>query len=372
MTKRDYYETLGVARDASETEIKKAYRQKAKELHPDRNPENREWARKEFRKVAEAYEILSDSQKRTQYDRYGHVGPAQGFTFGDMDFRRAREDYRSFGFGSFEDLFGDMFSILRQDAPRTATRQRRARRGESIEYKLRITLEDAAHGTRMTVTVPRLVACDSCSGSGMEPGTSKRACATCGGRGQIEHRQQSFLGSFINVRTCPECSGEGEVIERPCQRCHGSGRTKEKSKISISVPAGVDDGSRLRLRGQGNAGIERGPSGDLFIVIEVIPHPRFRREDRTIFSTVAVSYPEAVVGTKITVETLWGEDTVSIPAGTQPGTVIRLRGKGAPNVHRGEGNGDHLVEVTVAVPTKLSSKQRRALKTYAETLDSSH
>lgn len=369
MAKQDYYETLGIARDASEAEIKKAYREKAKELHPDRNPENREWARKEFRKVAEAYEILSDPQKRAQYDRYGHVGPAQGFTFGDMDFSRARQDYRSFGFGSFEDLFGDMFGFLRQDAPPTATQQR-SRRGESIEYKLRITLEDAAHGTKMTVTVPRLLACDVCSGSGMEPGTSKRTCPTCKGRGQIEYRQQSLLGSFINVRSCPECNGTGELIDQPCHRCRGAGRVKEKSKISITVPSGVDNGSRLRLRGQGNAGVEGGPSGDLFIVIELIPHPTFRREGKDIRSSVRISYPQAALGAKINVETLWGEETVTIPAGTQTGEVFRLRGKGITNIHRGGGKGDHLAEVTVEVPSKLTAKQRRALEAYAESLGS--
>jgi len=246
--------------------------------------------------------------------------------------------------------------------------QQRSRRGESIEYKLRITLEDAAHGTKMTVTIPRLVACEVCSGSGMEPGTSKRTCPTCGGQGQIEYRQQSLLGSFINVHSCPECNGTGELIEQPCRRCRGAGRVKEKSKISITVPPGVDSGSRLRLRGQGNAGVEGGQSGDLFIVIELISHPTFRREGTDIRSNVAISYPQAALGAKISVETLWGEETVSIPAGTQPGEVFRLRGKGIANIHRGGGKGDHLAEVTIEVPSKLDSKQRSALKAYAKSL----
>ena len=365
MAKQDYYETLGVARDADEAEIKKAYRQKAKELHPDRNPGDRSRAEQEFKRVAEAYEVLSDQQKRAQYDRYGHAGPDQGFTFGDTDFRRARDAYREFGFGGFDDLF-DLF--FRQGGIRGGGRPPRSRRGESIEYKLRITLEDAAHGTKMTVTVPRLVTCNVCSGSGMEPGTSKRPCPTCSGRGQIEYRQQSLLGSFVNVRACPECNGTGEQIEQPCHRCRGDGRVKEKSKISISVPAGVDNGSRLRLRGQGNAGVEGGPNGDLFIVIELIPHPTFRREGRDIRSGVTVSYPQAALGAKVDVETLWGTETVSVPAGTQPGEVFRLKGKGIANIHRGGGKGDHLVEVTVDVPSKLSGKQRRALEAYAESL----
>jgi molecular chaperone DnaJ len=367
VAKQDYYETLGVARDAGEAEIKRAYRQKAKEIHPDRNPENRSRAEEEFKRVAEAYEILSDPQKRAQFDRYGHAGPDQGFTYGNMDFRRAREAYREFGFGGVDDVF-DLF--FRQGGMRSRPQRQRSHRGESIEYKLRITLEDAAHGTKMTVSIPRLVACDVCSGSGMEPGTSKRSCPTCEGHGQIEYRQQSLLGSFINVRGCPECNGTGELIEQPCHRCRGAGRVKEKSKISITVPPGVDNGSRLRLRGQGNVGVERGASGDLFIVIELIPHPTFRREGKDIRSNVTISYPQAALGAKVDVETLWGEETVSVPAGTQPGEVFRLRGKGIANIHRGGGKGDHLAEVVVEVPDKLTAKQRRALEAYAESLGS--
>jgi len=366
VAKKDYYESLGISRDADESEIKKAYRQKAKELHPDRNPENRAKAEEDFKRIAEAYEVLSDSQRRAQYDRYGHAGPDQGFTFGGNDFHRARNAYQEFGFGGFDDLF-DMF--FRQGGARGGTRQQQLRRGESIEYKLRITLEDAARGTRMTITVPRMVACETCSGRGMEPGSSKKACTTCHGRGQIEYRQQSLLGSFINVRACPDCHGSGEVIENPCPKCRGTGRSKEKSKISISVPEGVDNGSRLRLRGQGNAGIEGGPNGDLFIIIELIEHPSLLRDGRNIHSQVAISYPNAALGTQIEVETLWGSEPLSIPSGTQPGTTFRLKGKGIKNVHRGTGRGDHFVELTVDVPKKLTGKQRKALEAYAGLLD---
>jgi len=367
VAKKDYYESLGVSRDVDESAIKRAYRQKAKELHPDRNPDNRAQAEEEFKRIAEAYEVLSDQQKRAQYDRYGHAGPNQGFTFGDTDFHRAREAYREFGFGGFDDLF-DLF--FRQGGMGGGIRQQRVRRGENIEYKLRITLEDAAHGTRMTVTVPRMVSCGACSGSGMESGSSRKTCPTCHGRGQMEYRQQSLLGSFINVRACSDCHGSGEIIESPCHKCRGSGRSKEKSKISISVPEGVDNGSRLRLRGQGNAGIEGGPSGDLFIVIELIEHPSLLRDGRNIHSQVAITYPNAALGTKIEVETLWGQEPLAIPAGTQPGATFRLKGKGIKNIHRGAGRGDHFVEVTIHVPRKLSSRQKRALETYAELLDS--
>jgi molecular chaperone DnaJ len=203
----------------------------------------------------------------------------------------------------------------------------------------------------------------------MEPGTSKRTCPTCHGRGQIEYRQQSLLGSFINVRACPDCRGSGEIVENPCHKCHGSGRVREKSKISISVPEGVDNGSRLRLKGQGNAGIEGGPNGDLFIVIELIEHPTLVRNGRDIHSQVAVNYAQAALGAKIQVETLWGTETLTIPAGTQPGSTFHLKGKGIKNIHRGAGRGDHVVTVTVDVPKKLSAKQKKALEAYAQLLD---
>ncbi len=362
MAKKDYYESLGISREADESEIKKAYRQKAKELHPDRNPENRSQAAEDFKRIAEAYEVLSDPQRRAQYDRYGHAGPDQGFTFGGSDFHRARDAYQEFGFGGFDDLF-DLF--FRQGGARGNSRQQQIRHGESIEYKLRITLEDAAHGTKMTVSVPRMVRCEACSGKGMEPGSSKKTCPTCRGHGQIEHRQQSLLGSFINVRACPDCRGSGEIIDNPCHKCRGTGRVKEKSKISITVPEGVDNGSRLRLRGQGNAGIEGGPNGDLFIIIELIEHPSLTRDGRDIHSNATISFPQAALGTKIDIETLWGSESLLIPAGMQPGTVFRLKGKGIVNIHRGAGRGDHFVKVSVDVPTKLSGKQRKALEAYA-------
>lgn len=368
MAKRDYYEVLGVSRDASAEEIKRAYRKKAKQFHPDKNPGSRTNAESDFKQVAEAYEVLSDPDKRAQYDRYGHAGPAQGFDFGQTDFTRARQAFSEFGFGSMEDIF-DLF--FRQGGqPGSTTRGQRVAQGEDIEYKLRITLEDAATGTKMKITAPRLVTCEVCKGTGMEPGTSKHTCPTCGGRGQIEYRQQTLLGSFVNVRVCPECNGKGEIIDQPCHHCHGTGRFKEKSKISINVPAGVDNGSRLRLRGQGNVGPNNGPSGDLYIVIEVIPDSRFKRDGRNIHSVLNLHYHDVALGTKAKVETLWGSETISIPAGTQPGAVIRLRGKGMPGLHRA-GQGDHFVKVNVMVPKKLSTLQRRALKELAKVLGDS-
>lgn len=202
----------------------------------------------------------------------------------------------------------------------------------------------------------------------MKAGTSKRTCPTCQGRGQVEHRQQSLLGSFVNIRTCPECEGEGKIIDHPCPRCHGSGRIKEKSKLSITVPAGVDNGSRLRLKDQGNVGPKGGPAGDLYIVIEVIPHPNFERHGRDIRSQVKIEYPDAVMGRTIKVNTLWGEETIKVPSGTQPGTVIRLRGKGMPELHRGDGKGNHFLEIQINVPQKLTAEQRRLLHAFQKSL----
>ncbi len=363
MAKTDYYEILGVDRKASPEEIKRAYRRKAKELHPDKNPANKSRAEEEFKRIAEAYEVLSDQEKRLQYDRYGHAGPAQGFTFGDTDFRRARQAYSEFGFGGFDDLF-DLF--FRQGG-RTTSRRATVRRGEDIEYKLRISLEDAATGTKIKVTAPRLVQCDRCSGQGAEPGTSKTTCPTCDGRGQVEYRQQSLLGSFVNIQTCPECQGKGEVTATPCRRCHGSGRVKEKSKISVTVPAGVSEGSRLRLRGQGNAGIDSAPSGDLYIVIEIIPHPQFKRDGRNIHSVLKLHYPQAVLGARVPAETLWGETTITVPPGTSSGAVIRIKGKGVPDL-QGSGKGDHLVHVEVVIPTHITPAQKRLLKELSDLL----
>jgi len=368
VAKRDYYEVLGVSRDASPEEIKRAYRSKAKEFHPDKNPDGRAQAEAKFKQVAEAYEVLSDPDKRAQYDRYGHAGPEQGFNFGQTDFSRARQAYSEFGFGGVEDIF-DLF-FRQGGGSRSATRTQRTSQGEDIEYKLRVTLEDAATGTKMKITAPRLVPCAVCHGSGMEPGTSKRTCPTCHGRGQIEYRQQSLLGSFVNVTVCPECKGTGKIIEHPCHHCHGTGRVKEKSKISITVPAGVDNGSRLRLREQGNVGPNGGPAGDLYIVIEVIPDARFRREGRDIHSTISLHYHEVVLGTKVRVDTLWGQETISIPPGTQPGAIIRLRGKGMPALNR-SGRGDHFVKVKVIVPKRLSLAQRRAVKQLSKAFPSS-
>jgi molecular chaperone DnaJ len=364
MPKRDYYEVLGVSRDASSEEIKRAYRRLAKKYHPDVSKDKS--TEEKFKEVAEAYEVLSDPEKRAQYDRFGHMGPEQGFDFGPMDFRRAREAFEEFGFGGWEDIF-DIFFGEGIKTSRVRTHRRRAQRGEDLEYKLKLTLEDAAFGTKMRVTVPRYIACDRCGGSGLEPGTSRRICPTCGGRGQIEYRHRTMLGSFVNVRICEHCGGMGEVIETPCRRCHGQGRIKEKSRISITIPAGVDNGSRLRLRGEGNAGPQNGPSGDLYMVVEISPHSVFTRKGDDIYLEVPINIAQASLGTTIDVPTLDGSQRLTIPPGTQPGTSFRLKGKGISRL-RGGGKGDQYVKVKVVVPQKLTREQRQLLEQLKQTL----
>lgn len=367
MAKRDYYEVLGVAKEASQEEIKRAYRRLAKKYHPDLNKDG--GSEERFKEIAEAYEVLADPNKRAQYDRWGHAGPDQMFDFGPTDFRRAREAFDEFGFGrsAFDDIFDLFFGEGLRTSRTRAQRKTRARRGEDLEYKLRINLEDAAFGTKMKITVPRYIACDRCDNTGIEPGSSRQACPHCHGRGEIEYRHQTMLGSFVNVRTCEQCGGTGEIIEQACSRCHGRGRVKEKSKISINIPAGVDTGSRLRLAGEGNAGVDGGPPGDLYIVVEVKPHDIFRRKGDDIYSEIPLKLTQAALGAKLTVPTLDGEEEIKVPAGTQPGTTFRLKGKGIPRL-RGRGRGDQFVKVKVTIPTSLTREQRRLLEELHRTL----
>ncbi|MGC9530039.1 MAG: molecular chaperone DnaJ [Candidatus Bipolaricaulaceae bacterium] len=362
---KDYYELLGVSRDASQEEIKRAYRRLAKQYHPDKFKGDKGEAERRFREITEAYEILSDPDKRAQYDRFGHAGPAQGFDFGPTDFRRARQAFdESFGPSSFDDIFNLFFGGgMRTRASRARTD--RARRGEDLEYRIRVSLEDAAFGARVKATVPRHVQCDRCQGTGQEPGSGVRTCPTCKGSGRIEYRQLSMLGSFVNVRTCPECEGVGEVSEHPCRKCRGTGRTKEKSELSIEIPPGIEDGARLRLRGQGNAGLTGGPPGDLYIVVEIRNHPLFTRQGADLSVELPVHYGQLVLGGRVQVPTLEGREEVEIPPGTSPAEVIRLTGRGMP---QGRQRGDLLIRFSVAVPRRLTRKQRELLETFTASL----
>jgi molecular chaperone DnaJ len=358
-TRKDYYEILGVPRDASQEEIKRAYRRLAKKYHPDVAKDG--GSAEKFKEIAEAYEVLSDPEKRAQYDRFGHVGPEQGFDFDLRDFRRARETFEEFGFGG---VWDDLFDLFFGEGVRTRTRPQprtRAQRGEDLEYKLRLTLEDAAQGTRVKITVPRYVVCDRCGGAGQEPGTGTRVCPICHGTGQVEYRRRTMLGSFVNVQTCGRCEGTGEIIEEACHRCDGRGRVWEESRIAIKVPPGVDTGSRLRLAGEGNAGLFGGSPGDLYIVVEIAPHDVFTRKGDDLYCEVPITFPQAALGATIKVPTLFGEEELKIPPGTQSGETFVLRGKGIPHL-KGRGQGDQYVTVKVTTPKRLSRRVRQLLE----------
>jgi molecular chaperone DnaJ len=353
MTKRDYYEVLGVERGASEEEIKKAYRKLAVKYHPDKNPGDKT-AEEKFKELGEAYEVLCDPQKRAAYDQYGHAafdrraggfGRAGGF---HDPFEVFREVFG--GGGIFEDLFGG----ARQDPSQP-------QRGDDLRYDLELTFEEAAHGCEKEITVTKLERCDECHGSGAEAGARARTCSTCGGRGQVI----SSRGIFSIAQTCPHCQGAGRVIDRPCKACRGNGRRERTSKITLRIPAGVDTGSRLRSAGNGEAGWRGGPPGDLYVILHVRPHEIFQRDGDDLLCEVPVSFVQAALGAEIEVPTLAGKSSIKVPAGTQPGTMFRLKGKGIKNI-QGYGHGDLHVRVHVEVPTHLSAAQRAKLQEFAE------
>jgi len=361
---KDYYEILGVSRDTSPEDIKRAYRRLARKYHPDAYKGDKSEAERRFREIAEAYEVLSDPDKRAQYDRFGHAGPSQGFDFGPTDFRRARETFSEyFGQSAFEDIFDLFFS----EGVGTRRRQAagRSSRGEDLEYKIKISLEDAAFGSRIKASVPRYVSCSACGGSGAKEGSGTRSCPTCGGAGRVQYRQNTMLGSFVNVRECPDCQGVGEKVENPCPKCRGNGRVRERSEITVEIPAGVEEGATLRLRGRGNAGRAGGPPGDLLIRVEVQPHHLFSREGADLRVEIPVHYGQLVLGDKVEVPTLEGSEKLSIPSGTVPGATLRLSGHGMP---RGRGRGDLLVDLQVVVPKKLTRKQRELIKEFTDSL----
>lgn len=347
MAKRDYYEILGVSRTASETEIKKAYRALAVKYHPDKNPGDAE-AEERFKECAEAYAVLSDPQKRASYDRFGHSGVGSGGF--DPGFTNIEDIFDLFGFG---EMFGG----------RTRTRSR-VQRGSDLRFDLEITLEEAATGKSERITIPRLEVCGDCSGTGAEKGYSAENCIACGGTGQTRYQQ----GFFSVMRTCPNCSGKGTVIRQPCKTCRGSGRVEREKEIEVKIPAGVETGSRLKIAGEGEAGINGGPAGDLYIVLHVRDHEEFERQGANLYSAVPITFSQAALGAEIKVKTLYGEEDLKIPAGTQTGTVFRLKSKGMP-VLGGRGYGDHFVAVTLITPKNLSKEQRKAFERLAEVED---
>lgn len=348
MSKRDYYEILGVSRTASDAEIKRAYRALAVQHHPDKNPDDPQ-AEDKFKEAAEAYAVLSDSQKRAAYDRFGHQGVgagAGGFGF-DPGFSNIEDIFDIFGFG---DMFGGRGS-----------RRTTVQRGADLRYDLELSLEDAATGKDEKLRVPRLEKCGECDGSGAEKGTTAETCVTCGGSGQTRYSQ----GFFSVMRTCANCQGKGQIIRTPCMTCRGNGRIEKERNIEIKIPAGVDTGSRLRVNGEGEAGLGGGPSGDLYIVLHVAAHEQFERQGADLYSAVPISFAQAALGAEIKVKTLDGEEQIKVPAGTQTGTVFTIKAKGMPNLG-GRGHGDLFVAVTLVTPKTLTKEQRKLLEQLAE------
>ncbi|HEY8449351.1 MAG TPA: molecular chaperone DnaJ [Bacillota bacterium] len=363
MAERDYYEILGVSRDASPEEIKKAYRRLARKYHPDANKDDPEAAEK-FKRVKEAYDVLSDPQKRAAYDRFGQAGVNGSFGGGAGGFGGAEGgpfgDFGDFNpFRDFDDLFDAFFG------GRTRARARQPQAGSDIVGEIELSFREAAFGTEREVEVARIEPCPRCEGRGSEPGSGPSTCPQCGGRGQLQTARDTPFGRFVSVATCPRCGGEGRVITNPCVECGGRGRVRRRRSLTVTVPAGVDDGTRIRVPGQGNVGDPGAPPGDLYIITRVRPHPHFRRQGDDVVSELAVGFAQAALGTSLEIETLDGKESVRIPAGTQPGTEIRLRGKGMPRL-RGRGRGDHVVRVTVEVPRDLTHEQKELLLRFAK------
>ncbi len=351
LSKRDYYEVLGVSKSASKDEIKKAYRKLSKKYHPDINKEAD--AAEKFKEVKEAYEVLSDDQKRVQYDRFGHQDPNQGFGgFGGSDFGG--------GFG-FEDIFETFFgggSSRRRDP--NAPRQ-----GADLQYTMTLAFEEAAFGKETTIEIPKEETCSTCAGSGAKPGTKPETCSFCHGTGQLSQEQNTAFGRIVNRRVCHHCSGTGQIIKNKCTTCGGTGKVKKRKKIEVKIPAGIDDGQQLRVSGQGEPGINGGPAGDLYIVFRVKPHEFFERDGDDIYCEMPITFVQASLGDEVEVPTLHGRVKLKIPAGTQTGTRFRLKGKGVPNV-RGYGVGDQHVRVRIVTPTKLTERQKQLLREFAE------
>jgi molecular chaperone DnaJ len=350
MSKRDYYEVLGVSQTASDAEIKSAYRRLAVQYHPDKNPGDAS-AEDKFKEAAEAYSVLSDAEQRRRYDRFGHAGVSNSAGAGG---------WGAPGFGGIEDILGDLFGFGDVFGARGGRRSA-AQRGADLRYDLEISLEDAAAGMTAQLRIPRLDACDKCKGSGAAEGTEPETCQTCAGAGQVRYQQ----GFFSVARTCSTCRGTGRVVKTPCDACKGAGRVEREKTMEVKIPAGVETGSRLRIAGEGEAGTQGGTSGDLYVVIHVSEHEHFERQGSNLYSSVPITFAQAALGSEITVQTLGGQQQVKIPAGTQTGTVFRLKGHGVP-VLGGRGRGDHFVSVTVVTPTTLTREQRRILEQLSE------
>lgn len=358
MSKRDFYEVLGVSRDASERDIKKAYKRLAMKYHPDKNPGD-DTATDKFKEVKLAYEILTDAQKRAAYDQYGHAAFEQGAASAGGGFGGGRAG------GDFNDMFGDVFGDI-FGASRRGGQQQRVQRGADLRYNMELSLEEAVRGVTKEIDIPTYVTCSTCAGSGAKAGTSPQTCATCHGQGQVQMRQ----GFFAVQQTCPTCHGRGKMIKDPCDSCHGQGRIKKTKTLSVKIPAGVDTGDRIRLTGEGEAGEYGAHAGDLYVQVHVRDHHIFTRDANNLYCEVPVSFTMSALGGEVEVPTLDGRVNLKVPAETQTGRMFRMRGKGVQSV-RGGGFGDLICKLVVETPVNLSSKQKELLREFEETLGGS-
>ncbi|MGN1167567.1 MAG: molecular chaperone DnaJ [Lachnospiraceae bacterium] len=358
-SKRDYYEVLGVSRDADEATLKKAYRQVAKKYHPDMNPGDAE-AEKKFKEASEAYAVLSDPEKRRQYDQFGHAafegGAGGAGGFGGFDFSGA----------DFSDIFGDIFGDLFGGGGSRRGRSQGPMKGANIRKSVRITFEEAVSGCEKELDVILKDPCPKCNGTGAKPGTSPQTCPKCGGKGQVVFTQQSFFGTVQNVQTCPDCGGTGQIIREKCPDCSGTGYVSSKKKISVTIPAGIDNGQSVRIREKGEPGINGGPRGDLLVEVTVSRHPIFQRQDMHIFSTVPISFAQAALGSDIKIKTVDGDVLYTVKPGTKTDTKVRLKGKGVPSVRNSQVRGDHYVTLVIQTPEHLSAEAKEALRKFDE------
>ena len=357
--KRDYYEVLGVSKGASEDEIKKAYKKMARKYHPDLNPDNKE-AEEKFKEVNEAYEVLSDADKKARYDQFGHAGVDPNFGAGGAGFDG------SFDFGDLGDIFGSFFGGGFGGGGRR-TNPNAPQRGESIRMSLAISFEEAAFGCEKAVTVERMEQCDTCHGNGCAPGTTPEVCPDCHGTGTVQVRRQTPMGVFASSAPCSKCGGRGKIIHQPCRDCHGSGSIRKRKTIQATIPAGIDNGQTISIRGQGHAGKNGGPAGDLLITITVRPHDLFRREGTSVLCEAPITFTQAVRGAELEIPTIDGKVKYTLPEGTQSGTTFRLKGKGIPSIN-GRGRGDQYVTVYIETPRNLNKEQKEALKKFAESV----
>ena len=357
--KRDYYEVLGVQKGASEEEIKKAYKKMARKYHPDLNPGDKD-AEEKFKEVNEAYEVLSDSEKKARYDQFGFAGVDPNFGAGGGGYGGGA----GFDFGDLGDIFGSFFGGG-FGGGQTRRNPNAPQRGESIRMNLTISFEEAAFGCEKELELDRYESCETCHGSGAAPGTSPETCPDCGGSGVVQTRRQTPMGVFASTAPCSRCGGRGKIIKEPCKDCRGSGMVRRRRKIQASVPAGIDNGQTISIRGQGHAGKNGGPAGDLLVTITVRPHELFRREGTSVLCEAPITFPQAVLGAELEIPTIDGKVKYDIPEGTQSGTTFRLKGKGIPGLN-GRGRGDQYVTVYIETPRNLNREQKEALKKFAE------